>query len=194
MPVAAPGWIGVRLESGQVGPVSKRPIPLSRNHGLVTQVSRPRKGYNCNPYHDPCMAKTGRGIRNRSSTRQDLRHMSRLLIKLRHAPDDEIQEMRSLLQEHRIDFYETQTGPWGISAPGIWLNDEHQYDRAKALIDDYQEHRFREQRAEYERLRRAGQHRTLLKNLLENPVRVVLYSLIAGLILYFSIRPFFPGD
>jgi hypothetical protein len=120
--------------------------------------------------------------------------MSRLLIKLRHAPDDEIQEIRSLLQEHRIDFYETQSGPWGISAPGIWLNDEHQYDRAKALLDGYQENRFREKRAEYESLRRVGQHRTFLQNVLENPVQVILYSLIVGLILYFSISPFFPDD
>ena len=120
--------------------------------------------------------------------------MSRLLIKLRHAPEDEIEEIRSLLQEHRIDFYETQAGPWGISAPGIWLNDEHQYDRAKALLDDYQENRFREKRAEYEKLRRAGQHRTFQQNLLEKPLQVLLYSLIAGLILYFSISPFFLDD
>ena len=117
--------------------------------------------------------------------------MSKLLIKLRHAPDDEIQEIHSLLQEHEIDFYETQYGPWGISAPGIWVNDDHQYDRAKALLTYYQENRFREKRAEYERLRRAGQHRTFLQNMLEKPVQVILYSLIAGLILYFSISPFF---
>ena len=125
---------------------------------------------------------------------QPHRNMSRLLIKLRDAPDDEIQEIRSLLQRHRIDFYETQSGPWGISAPGIWLNNEHQYDRAKALMDDYQENRFREKRAEYERLRRVGQQRTFLQNLLDNPVQVILYSLIVALILYFSISPFFPED
>lgn len=118
--------------------------------------------------------------------------MSRLLIKLRHAPDDEIQEIRSLLQEHRVDFYETRAGAWGISAPGIWLNDEQQFDRAKALIDEYQQNRYREKRAEYERLRRAGQQRTFLKNLVENPIQVVLYSLIAALILYLSISPFIP--
>jgi len=72
------------------------------------------------------------------------------------------------------------------------VNDDHQYDRAKALLDDYQENRFREKHAEYERLRRAGQHRTFLQNMLENPVQVILYILIAGLILYFSISPFFP--
>ena len=118
--------------------------------------------------------------------------MSKLLIKLRHAPDDEIQEIRNLLQAHRIDFYETQPGPWGISASAIWLNDEHEFDRAKGLLDDYQEKRFREKRAEYERLRRAGQQRTFLQNLREKPVQVILYSLVVALILYFTISPFFP--
>ena len=105
--------------------------------------------------------------------------MSRLLIKLRHAPDDEIQEIRSLLQAHRIDFYETQSGPWGISAPGIWLKDEQQYDRAKALMDDYQENRFREKRAEYEEQRRLGQHRTFLQNLLAG-IHIVMRALGVG--------------
>lgn len=120
--------------------------------------------------------------------------MSRLLIKLRHAPDDEIDEIRGLLHENHIAFYETQPGPWGISAPGIWLKHDDEYDRAKALLDDYQEKRFREQHAEYERLRRAGEHRTFLQNLMENPLQVLLYSVIVGLILYFSISPFFPDD
>lgn len=118
--------------------------------------------------------------------------MSRLLIKLRHAPDDEIEEIRRLLQDHRIDFYETKAGAWGISAPGIWLNDEGQYERARALLDDYEENRFREQRAEYDRLRRTGEHRTFVQNLLDNPLQVVTYGLIAGLIIYFTISPFFP--
>ena len=140
------------------------------------------------------MTQTACRIHGHSATRQAHRNMSRLLIKLRHAPEDEILEIRSLLQEHRINFYETQAGPWGISAPGIWLNDEHQYDRAKALMDDYQEKRFREKRLEYEKLRRAGQHRTFQQNLLDRPLQVLLYSLIAGLILYFSISPFFLDD
>ena len=119
--------------------------------------------------------------------------MSKLLIKLRHAPEDEIHEIRSLLREHHIAFYETQAGAWGVSAPGMWLKSEHHYDRAKALLDEYEERRFREKRAEYQSLRRAGQHRTFLQNLQENPFQIVLYSLVAGLILYLSISPFFPG-
>ncbi|MCB1772143.1 MAG: hypothetical protein KDI88_00885 [Gammaproteobacteria bacterium] len=118
--------------------------------------------------------------------------MSRLLIKLRHAPEDEIQEIRDLLKAHDVQFYETQAGPWGISAPGIWLKEEAGYEHAKGLLDEYQEKRYREKHAEYEALRRAGRHRTFRQNLLERPIQVVLYSLVAALILYFSISPFFP--
>jgi hypothetical protein len=118
--------------------------------------------------------------------------MSRLLIKLRHAPDDEIDEIRQLLKDHHIGFYETQAGPWGISAPAIWLKSEHQYARAKTLLDRYQAERFREKREEYEALRRAGRHRTFMQNLRENPLQVLFYALVAGLILYFSTTPFFP--
>ena len=118
--------------------------------------------------------------------------MSKLLIKLRDAPEDEIEEIRNLLRKHHIAFYETQAGPWGVSAPAIWLKSEHHYDRAKALLDEYQERRFLDKRAEYENLRRAGQHRTFLQNLQEKPLQIILYSLIAGLVLYFSISPFFP--
>lgn len=120
--------------------------------------------------------------------------MSRLLMKLRHAPDDEISEIRALLTEHHIDYYETQAGPWGISAPAIWLRREAQYDRAKALLDRYQEQRFHDQRTEYEKQRHAGEQRTFLDNLQERPIQVLLYSLVAGLILYFSISPFFPDS
>lgn len=142
----------------------------------------------------PGLASVTNGVACCSPKRQSLHNMSKLLIKLRHAPEDEIQEIRGLLQKHHIAFYETQAGPWGVSAPGIWLKSEHQYDRAKALLADYEEQRFRDKRAEYESLRSAGRHRTFLQNLKENPVQIILYSLVAGLVLYFSISPFFPDN
>jgi hypothetical protein len=52
------------------------------------------------------MTMTGCRSHGRSSPGNS-RNMSKLLINLRHAPDDEIQEIHSLLQEHQIDFYET---------------------------------------------------------------------------------------
>lgn len=117
--------------------------------------------------------------------------MSILLINLRHAPDDEIADIRHLLDENEILYYVTAAGNWGVSAPGIWLKDAQQMARAKTLLDDYQQQRSLEQRAEYERLKQSGLQPTLRKNFFAHPLRVVLYGLLAAAILYFSIRPFF---
>ena len=44
--------------------------------------------------------------------------MTTLLLNLRQVPDDEAEEVRALLNEHRIAFYETTPSLWGIS-PGV---------------------------------------------------------------------------
>lgn len=116
--------------------------------------------------------------------------MSVLLINLRHAPEDEIADIRDILDERSIEYYETKAGAWGVSAPGIWLNEKSDLAQAKILLDEYQEQRCREQRAEYERLKQAGLHPTFLQNLQQQPFLVILYGLFIAMILYISIRPF----
>ena len=118
--------------------------------------------------------------------------MSVQLFRLRNVPDDEAGEIRQLLSEHGIEFYETPAGNWGISMPALWLNDqnEHELERAKAIIEQYQEERGKRKRAEYERLRREGKHRTIVDVIRERPLQVLFYLLIALLILYFSTKPF----
>ena len=45
--------------------------------------------------------------------------MSKLLFRLRNVPDDEADEVRELLTQHSIEFYETGAGNWGISMPRV---------------------------------------------------------------------------
>jgi hypothetical protein len=116
--------------------------------------------------------------------------MAKLLFSLRNVPEDEADEVRELLEQNHIDFYETSAGNWGISAPAIWLQDKTEYKRAKTLIDAYQKERFAKQRALYEQLRRDGKHRTFEDIIRENPLRFILYIAIIVILLYFSIRPF----
>ena len=117
--------------------------------------------------------------------------MSILLINLRHVSDDEADEVLDLLEEHGIDFYETPATRWGISAGGIWLRDETDHERVRRLLDEYQARRLEAAReAEAER-RRKGTQDTFAQMVRRNPARVVLYLLIIGVLLYFSIRPFF---
>jgi hypothetical protein len=112
------------------------------------------------------------------------------LFSLRGVPDDEAEEIRALLADSEIDFYETSAGNWGISNPGIWLRDEEQLHQAKALIKRYQEKRAVQQREIYEQLKREGKQRTFLTVFIEDPLKVIAYIAIAGLILYFSSKPF----
>ena len=115
--------------------------------------------------------------------------MALLLFKLRNVPDDEAEEIRHLLKSNRVDYYETDAGNWGISMPGLWLNDETDAERAKSLIDDYQHQRFTEARARYLEESESNQ-RTVLDSFREQPGRFTLYLLFGGVILYFSIKPF----
>ena len=72
--------------------------------------------------------------------------MSKLLLNLRNVPEDEADEVRAWLRENAIAFYETQPSPWGISSGGIWIQDEAEMPRARALMADYQAQR--QQRAQ----------------------------------------------
>ena len=108
--------------------------------------------------------------------------MSRLLMNLRHVPDDESDDVRALLDEHAIAFYETRPSRWGVSSGGIWIADDSQADRAKALYAEYQAKRQSLARADHEAAVREGRAETFGKVLREHPLRVVL-TLLAVLFL-----------
>jgi non-ribosomal peptide synthetase component F len=67
--------------------------------------------------------------------------MAKLLFNLRNVPDDEAAEVRALLDEQQLDWYETQPGAFGISAAGLWLREEAQWPRARQALDAYQAQR-----------------------------------------------------
>jgi len=116
--------------------------------------------------------------------------MPELLFKLRNVPDDEAEEVRQLLNDHEISFYETHASGWGISMPGIWLPDAHQLQQAKALLDVYQQDRTTRVRSEYEALKAEGKNRTVVDKIMENPIQVILLTLAVLFILYVSLSPF----
>lgn len=117
--------------------------------------------------------------------------MTRLLMNLRGVPEDEAAEVRELLDEHAVDYYETPPNRWGISMGGIWLRDEADHERVRRLLDDYQARRFEAARAAEDERRRDGTEVTFTQMIRRNPVRVLAYVMIIGVLLYFSIRPFF---
>ncbi|GAV21173.1 hypothetical protein MMIC_P2153 [Mariprofundus micogutta] len=112
------------------------------------------------------------------------------LFNLRDVPDDEAEEVRQLLSEHDITFYETHAGGWGIGTPAIWLNDEGQLDAANALLDSFQKQRSAEVRAEYQALKEEGKHVTFLDKFKQHPVLVIVFIFVTMFILYVSLSPF----
>lgn len=111
------------------------------------------------------------------------RFMAVQLFNLRGVPEDEADEIRALLQEHAIDYYETPAGNWGMSMPSLWLKEEGQLEQARALIGEYQRQR-------QVLLQEQLPQRTLAEMVREHPVRYLAYLALIALILYLSISPF----
>ncbi|NWF39369.1 hypothetical protein F3F96_09500 [Mariprofundus sp. NF] len=112
------------------------------------------------------------------------------LFKLRDVPDDEAEDVRLLLSEHDISFYETHAGGFGIGTPAIWLHDDDKQDQARTLIDEYQQRRSVEQQAEYNRLKAEGEQMTFFDRFRQHPVMVIVLILFSLFILYVSLSPF----
>lgn len=116
--------------------------------------------------------------------------MGVLLFSLRNVPDDEAEEVRALLEENGIAFYETSGGRWGTAVPALWLEKETELARARQLIDAYQVQRATTQREIYARLIAEGRAPRVRDMFLANPVRFVVYLAIIAVLLYFSTKPF----
>ncbi len=64
--------------------------------------------------------------------------MAKLLLNLRNVPDDEADDLRALLDEHDIAYYETSPGFWNISLGGIWVREDAAFAEAKRLMGEDQ--------------------------------------------------------
>ena len=117
--------------------------------------------------------------------------MARILMRLRLAPEDEVQDVRDLLDKHYIPWFETTAGKFGVSFPAIWLSEDEDWDRARALLDDYQSQRRENARAALEQQIDEGQAETFLSRLLSHPLQIVFIVLVVSAVTYFSIVPFF---
>jgi hypothetical protein len=112
------------------------------------------------------------------------------LMNLRHVPDDEVDDIRVLFEEHEIPFYETPPSRWGISMGGFWVHDDTEAARAKTLLEHYQNQRLGEQRARYEEDLAAGRTGGLWWRLRHKPVTTLAACVAIAVILVFSLAPF----
>lgn len=115
--------------------------------------------------------------------------MATLLLNLRNVPDDEADEVRAMLDEHGILFYETQPNRWGISAGAIWIADASAAMRAQALMADYQGARQARIRAEFALAQQQGTAPTWWSMIRDEPLRVVVTVLATALVLGLAALP-----
>ena len=109
--------------------------------------------------------------------------MSTLVFRLRGVPEDEADDVRALLDEAGIGWFETTAGNWGIAMPALWVEDSAEADRARALIDDYEAARAR-------RLAAARERVSPFATLRARPLPSLALVAFCAFVLYVSIEPF----
>ncbi len=116
--------------------------------------------------------------------------MKKLLFRLDGVPEDEAIEVRALLDEEQIDYYETPGGLWGISVAGLWVADAEVYRRAKPHLERYASERQARVRAEYRQQVEQGEAETLFDRFRQRPFTFLLTLAFIAFILYLSTIPF----
>ncbi len=117
--------------------------------------------------------------------------MAKILFRLRNVPEDEAQSIRDALDQNEIDWYETDAGNWGIALPAIWLGDENQWEQARSILDEFQQHLTQDVQELYKQQIEAGEQKTFFTTLREKPIVFLAAIVGSSLIIYFSIMPFF---
>lgn len=115
--------------------------------------------------------------------------MSKLLLNLRHVPDDEADDVRRVLEDAGIDFYETRPSPWGISAGDIWIRDDRSVPEAKRLMAEYQRERTARARAERAEAERNGTAETFADVVRTRPLQLALVAIATVLLLLLLALP-----
>jgi hypothetical protein len=116
--------------------------------------------------------------------------MPDLLLNLRNVPEDEADEVRALLDEHEIEFYETPPSLWGVSAGAIWTRRDEDAREAKRLLAEYQVRRQAEARREYEAAEREGLTKTVWTTFREEPLRMIAVLMGIAFLLALMTLPF----
>lgn len=116
--------------------------------------------------------------------------MRQLLFNLQNVPEDEADDIRQILNDNRIVFYETQAGRWRIGLAAIWLPDKTQREEAEALIMQYQASRYEAAAYERDQLSEQGLLNAFIQNLYMEPLKVSAALLGIVVVLAISILPF----
>lgn len=113
------------------------------------------------------------------------------LISTRGMPEDELEEICAVLEQHNIAYVVTPPGNWLISAGSILLTDDQQLSQARELMLAYQQQRAEQQRKDYIERCSRGEQENITRRIAKTPLLFIGYLVIIIFILYLSIKPFF---
>lgn len=116
--------------------------------------------------------------------------MPTLVFRLRNVPEDEANDIRALMDETGVEWYETSAGNWGIAMPGIWLSNDEDLQKIRQKIEAYQKTRQSTMRQSYHQEVAAGRISTFTQRLQKHPLRTAGLVLFCLFILFVSINPF----
>jgi len=60
------------------------------------------------------------------------------VFEFKGATDREMDDVRLLLHDNGIEYYETPRGNFGMSMAAIWVSDEQSYVQARKILEEYQ--------------------------------------------------------
>ena len=106
-----------------------------------------------------------------------------LLFRLANVPDDEADDVRELLDNNGIDFYETDAGRWRLGVAALWLKDTSQLEEARGLIGRYQYQR-------YQQAQQAPVQKSWWQVLQAHPLHLLMTLFSVIIVLGVSILPF----
>lgn len=116
--------------------------------------------------------------------------MPKLLMNLRNVPDDEADEVRALLEERNVPFYETKPSFWGVSGGGIWIRRQEDVAEAQRLMSEYQSQRRARARAEFQAAKREGTAKSFWGMLRERPLIAVGVLVVIAFLAMVLALPF----
>lgn len=113
-----------------------------------------------------------------------------LLLSFRYAPEDEIEQVRILLTNNDISFYEVPPSFLGFNAGGIWLRHAEQKTAAQALLTEYQQQRALDARKLWDEQKQQGTRITQYHIAKAHPIRFLLTLISIFLLLGLVTIPF----
>lgn len=115
--------------------------------------------------------------------------MAQLIFALKDVPESEANAIRTRLDDHHINYYETSAGRWNISVAALWVVDDNDYLPARQLINDYQTE-LQQALAKQQEMGDEAPLPTIWQTFSHRPFTVVFFLAAVAIVVGLSVIPF----